>query len=400
MAIYQKNRIAVAALAVIVAVTGFANSATAGASASMSSELDDPIVLALAEEDGITPQEAADKLARQGESQQLAERLDRELGSRIAGSYLDRRTAGLIVNVNDEDTARLVSEAGATAVLVPHTSGELQEVKAWLDRIAEEGRTGAMDAYYIDVARNVVVVNSPDAEVSEQLRGFGSRVVIGDERGGIGELAAINVWQGGTHVWRWNGVNKYYCTAGFAAKNSVGTKYMITAAHCVYASANYLNIGAYKFGDRAYYGLNYDDASVKNNTPGYHIQLPNVWQWNGFSAIIKGWYTTIEGSYVCKSGMTTGWTCGYVDKTWVSGPVTFPDGASIFLFNLTRAKLCARKGDSGGPVITKPGSWWYATGTVSTSNAPNAFQCAAQPNIHFQPIAGTLFRSGLSIVTG
>ncbi len=389
------------ATTMVAIVAGFAGTATAAPSgAGLTSELEDPIVLALAAEDGITPREAADKLVRQGQSQQLAERLDKELGSRIAGAYLDKRSAQLVVNVNDEATARAVREAGAVAVLVEHSAGALREVQSWLDRTAAAGEPGALDSYHVDLAANVVVVNSPSARVAEELRAFGSRVRITTERGAIGELAAENVWAGGTQVWRWNGLNQFLCTAGFAAKNALGTKYMITASHCVYAAANYLNIGIYKFGDRVHYNVSYDEATVKNNTPGYFVQLPNVWQWNGFSVVVKGWYTSMVNSYVCKSGMTTKWTCGYVAATGVAGTTTFPDGSVKWVFGLTRANLCGRKGDSGGPVVTKPGIYWYATGTVSTSNAPSATMCAAAPTIHFQPVGATLARAGLSIVVG
>jgi streptogrisin C len=390
-----RSRITASAVAVMVAVAGFASPASA------QPEPDDPMVLALAAEDGITPQQAADKLARQGDSQRLAERLDRELGARIAGSYLDRRSAGLVVNVNDEATARAVREAGATAVVVSHTRGELNEVKAWLDRLAVAGGAEAMDSYYLDATRNVVVVNSPSAAVAEQLRVFGSRVEIGSERGAVGETTALNVLPGGTEVWRWNNVvNKFSCTAGFTARNAAGTKYMVTASHCVLEDAAYLNIGAFKFGDRAYYGLPFDDATVKNNSPAFHVQHPNVSMWNGFVAVIKGWFTTIEGSYVCKSGITTKWGCGYVTLTGISGITKFPDGVLRWIHQLTRAGICVRKGDSGGPVVTKPGSYYYATGTVSTGNAISPTQCNPSPTMHFQPIAGTLFRSGLSLVTG
>jgi streptogrisin C len=392
--------------ATLVAVAGLTGTAAAAPSSQLSG-VDTIAAEWLAREDGTSLDEAIRKLATQHASNLLAQRLAAELGERLAGSYLDRVTGGLMVNVTDAATADAVRAAGATPIMVRNTGADLARVNAWLDGESLSGRAGALDSYYVDIVANVVVVNIPagsddpdTARVADTVRSFGAAAAIRTAAGELGQTMAENVWAGGTQVWRWLGANKYGCTAGFAAKDAAGNKYMITAAHCVYAAANYLNIGNFKFGNRWYYGLDYDDATVKSATPAYFLQLPNVWHWNNGSVVVKGWFTSMVNSDVCKSGLNSKWTCGYVAGVGIAGTTKFPDGSIRWIYNMTKANLCSRSGDSGGPVVIHAGSFWYATGTISTSNSVSAVQCPANPTTHFQPIGSTLFRSGLSMVTG
>jgi hypothetical protein len=66
------------------------------------------------------------------------------------------------------------------------------------------------------------------------------------------------------------------------------------------------------------------------------------------------------GTTVCKSGITTKWTCGKV--TVKHETVTYDTGA---IFGLTRHSACQEPGDAGGPVVAVTGTSYVAAGTSS-----------------------------------
>ena len=125
-------------------------------------------------------------------------------------------------------------------------------------------------------------------------------------------------------------------------------------------------------------------------------QLPQVANWYfGGSVVVKGWLTSFQNWYVCKSGMTTHWTCGFVTAT---GQKVWIWSIASYVLNLTAANLCMASGDSGGPVVLKSGVNWFATGIMSIfQNAP---PCTVNSKSWYVPIGSALAQTGLSVVTG
>lgn len=59
----------------------------------------------------------------------------------------------------------------------------------------------------------------------------------------------------------------------------------------------------------------------------------------------------VEGTVVCKFGVSTDETCGEVERVDVSNVFDFGDG-NVLIRGLTRASYCSLHGDSGAPVYT------------------------------------------------
>src|SRR4051794_7900704 len=72
-----------------------------------------------------TPSPATSPAARANLSA-LANRIDRQLGTRTTGSYLDRETGKFVVDVTDDATARSVRAAGAVPRTVAHSAADLK----------------------------------------------------------------------------------------------------------------------------------------------------------------------------------------------------------------------------------------------------------------------------------
>ena len=384
------------AIAAVLASTAFGAAAKAE---EPSSWADDFVVASLAAEAGISREEAARRLGNQEAQAILAERLAEQLGERAAGHYLDRRTGDLIVNVLDDRAADEVRAAGATPRTVRYSTAELESVSSQLDRDGEAGHAGHVVSIGTDHEANAVVVTIPAsaqadaARFIEQVRSFGGRTRIEISRDPLPELNAFNIYAGPHQISTAGG----WCTSGFAAKDASNYRYMLTAQHCVKGNNFNVNMFGQFFGQRWYQNASYDTASILNWNPANMNQLPNVWQWNGGSVTVKGQYTTGQNWYICKSGLTTFWTCGYVEAT---GQKVWMANGGLYVYNLTKAGVCSKGGDSGGPVVVKAGflGYWYATGILSAGNTIGA--CTASSKMYYVPVVHALAATGLSLVTG
>ncbi|MEV6768965.1 S1 family peptidase [Nocardia sp. NPDC051030] len=99
---------------------------------------------------------------------------------------------------------------------------------------------------------------------------------------------------------------------------------------------------------------------------------------------IDGVASPVIGAPVCKSGMTTGYTCGTI--TAVDRVGTETDGKTTNTFEgFFIAQLCAYHGDSGGSVITGT----KALG-MSASGRQGDGYCAADGTLNVQPIGRVL----------
>lgn len=389
------KRFFIIAVAAMVAATGFG----AAANAEEPSWADDFVVASLAADAGISREEASRRLENQQAQAALAERLATRLGTRAAGSYLDRRTGDLIVNVLDDRAAEQVRAAGATPRTVRYSQTELDNVTGQLDQNGEAGRAGHVISVGVDPEANAVVVTIPAsaeadaARFIEQVRSFGDRTRIELSRDPRPEFNAFNVYAGGNQMNMVGG----NCTAGFATRDASNYRYMLTAEHCVRGNNFNVNMFGQFFGQRWNSNAAFDTASVLNWNPANMNQLPRVWHWNNGYVTVKGQYTTGKNWYICKSGMTTYWTCGYVNavgqKIWIANP-------GLYVYNLTETSLCSKKGDSGGPVVVRAGlyGYWWATGVLSAGNA--GLLCTSSTKMWFVPVASALGQMGLSLVTG
>lgn len=138
-----------------------------------------------------------------------------------------------------------------------------------------------------------------------------------------------------------------WCTGAFSGYNANGY-YYVTAGHCG-ANGSTWSQGGTTIGsisDRIY-GAYADAAAISINpsNASWYLYVTSS-QERHFDAV-EGWNEDNEGDFVCKSGATTGYSCGTIDSTNYSGFW----GVTYFT-NLRTADYGSQGGDSGAPVFT------------------------------------------------
>ena len=255
------------------------------------------------------------------------------LGSRMEGTEL-------IVNVADAADKVIVTSAGATAELgepVPFTLGD-----ADLSFAAEAPSIYGGQGYYYETAG--------------------------------GSLA-------------------FQCSIGFNGYSLSGAKELLTAGHCTAnASSTVWSLKTSQAnvqGDRDAQLGSPVSGSTQVGTGGYdigRISVPasvntpaSVLTWgNGAGAplastpvAITGQAAATVGAPVCKSGSTSGWTCGTVEAVDYDADV---DGSIV---NSIVTDACTRPGDSGGPLVM--GSTAVGVTSWSVVGPPDGVSCG-DPN--------------------
>ncbi|WP_440707978.1 cell wall-binding repeat-containing protein [Herbiconiux sp. YIM B11900] len=177
------------------------------------------------------------------------------------------------------------------------------------------------------------------------------------------------------------GSGRYSCSVGFNGTDvSTGKPAFLTAGHC-YPTSGVLSelvqprpdavsstgitlgsqlAGALNFGD----GF---DANLISTASGW-TPRPQVGTWGGNAGAVGSGVSTvrdysraIEGQVICKSGRTSGWTCGHVLAVDYLADV---EGTQI---NSYVSDMCSLHGDSGGAVVSGPN----AIGLVSFGSYQN-----------------------------
>jgi len=319
---------------------------------------------------GLTPAQVREQGSLQAEAIKLDQRLQDSLGSAYTGSKYSERAGKLVVMVSDAAHVAEARAAGATVRLVKHTMAKLQGIKAELDGwAADEHVAGALDrdaapagsavtgmtSWAVAPERNAVHVTvKPDRldAVRDALAKYGDAVII--EPADVSQTAAATAMDGGDAIFNERGGQ---CSAGFNLRNwSTGASYLLTAGHC------FAGMSTYHSGVRGANGLAFgtvwdrpspprDDALVRADWPAAWTQGPWVDQnpSNSTDRISVSAVTDApKGTAVCKSGVTTKWTCGRITEK--DQTVRWDDGT--VLTGLTQHDACVEPGDSGGPTVS------------------------------------------------
>ena len=328
-----------------------------------SGELPPDLVAAMQRDLGLSKDQAQQAGVKQEAAIALDRSLQDKLGSSFAGSEFDARTGKLRVMVSDAKQAAKARAAGAEVQVVKRSRARLDAIKGQLDAAAgvtasgvsaDRSRAGNRQAsmsgvtsWFVDESTNTVHVTVAKAKrksAALSLAKYGDAVSI--EASDLDPQAVANFMDGG------DAINGATCSAGFNLRNpSTGQGYLLTAGHCVSAGSTLTGQGGVAFGPvLESWFPGWDDALARNDNPGYWNQGP----WvdynpsNGGVITVSGYTDAPVNTLICKSGITTKWTCGYIrgkDET-----VTYSGGRVVP--GLTRHDACVEPGDSGGSNVS------------------------------------------------
>jgi hypothetical protein len=304
------------------AASEFAEAATA---------LPDELVSALSRDLGVTGETYLAEAAAATDAVVVVDSLA-DAGVEVVGSAIDGTT--LTVNVTSQADAALVEKTGAVATLDAPASVDL---------------TGIQFYSVADV--------------------FGGEAI---------------TWQVGNSIGR--------CSVGFPGfATASGQPQLATAGHCLAGMGGMTGqvntitqsapgapatssspIGLPVAGSQAF-GNGFDSGLVAGTAAGF-AGYPAVATWGGGAGAprssaalpVQSTSAAIVGATLCKSGSTTGWTCGTVKA--IDSLQTVNDNGTAYTVNSIIATTCVQSGDSGGSALIGQS----AVGVTSASSSASA----------------------------
>lgn len=232
----------------------------------------------------------------------------------------------------------------------------------------------------------VWVRSAADARRAESV---GARAIVGEppvvDISGIDFEPVVDLRGGAPYFY-----DSYRCSIGFpGVEPATSARQVLTAGHCLgtptsarvlgemtapngtrneVASIGLPVSGSYRAGGGWDHGL----ISVTNSAV---LSRPEVLTWGGSNqgplssapVVVRDVTPPITGATLCKSGSTTGWTCGVV-KYFVEDLV-IGSGASSYTADGSIVCITVRQGDSGGPALIGSTAIGITSATGSTSDA-------------------------------
>jgi hypothetical protein len=254
-----------------------------------------------------------------------------------------------------------------------------------------------------------LTVNVASSSDTATVNATGATAVVGAPAGrdfstvSFHSVAATNTYGGQGYYFQNSDGNGFRCSIGFNGFSaSTAAPQFVTAGHCAtIISGNAILLGQNlptnyggsttglqylgttvpgeaQFGSDMDYGIVAEGPSV--------VPLADLYTWGGGTGAplasaplpIIGQTAAIVGAILCKSGSTSGWSCGnvqYVDQDACLDPtppdVPGPDCTGGEHVNAIEATTCLLPGDSGGGAVIGQ----YAVGINSGSNYPET-SCA------------------------
>jgi streptogrisin D len=292
-----------------------------------------------------------------------ADRLTRSLGSQSAGAYLDA-SGRLTVNVLSAGAAAQVRAAGATPKLVTRSLASLDRVKAALDAAAAP--VGA--SWGVDLPSNTVLVTIPagaGAGFAARARSFGAAVRVEHTR-----AVRTQAFYGGQAIL--HGGSR--CSAGFNTRSGSGRNYVLTAGHCANLGGTWTTSSGQTIGPVAASSFPGNDfGAIRISNPAALDPRGGVLSGGAFQDITGAGRVAV-GATACKTGSTTGTTCGPVLAYNVT--VRYAEGT---VYGLTRTRICTQPGDSGGAMFAGTQAQGITSGGTIGSCGQTGFQSFFQP---------------------
>ena len=321
-------------------------------------------------------------------------------GAGFAGSWIER--------MPDGDYRFVVATTSAPPQKIPvgvafrkasHSLAQLDAAKAELDKVRASAPAGVY-GWGVDVRNNSVNVDvAPGAQKAAidfvAASSADARTIRFSTMASAPKPLAT--FYGGSEYLSHSGGSYYYCSVGFnVTKGSTGQQGYATAGHCgnagdtVHTLVNRRTVSASIGSFQASSYPNQGDGAWVALT-GSHTLVAAVDGYNQADVPVQGSTVAAIGAAVCRSGRTTGFKCGTIEA--YNQTVQYPD---VSVSGLTRVKVCAEGGDSGGSFITGAGQ---AQGVLSGGNYSCKGKQASLATSYFQPIGQILQNYGLTLMT-
>jgi hypothetical protein len=361
----------------------------------------DPRVDQLVQAHGVPAAEAAERVAALAEVQQIVEQALGDDPDGFGGVWVDHVPTFKIVIAftGAGDRKAFLDRLPAKSrrhVQIRNAAKPLAAAQKDVDQILQalSGAKIAFETYFEPRSQNYVVTVK-DQSAAGTARGLipaALRSAVNVRVGPVTETFQTNVRSGDQVYGAWDLLDsggQPTCTYGFAGRDSSGRDSILTAGHCrtnppfvigASSDGNHLVQLPTATATEMRYGDLYDFRyhPVVGLMTGYWVYFKNSKPVVGYTQYVNtvagvgpGDYFTVKGtvkqtSYnsnhyvdmpVCKSGYTTGFTCGKVVANWVSG--TDSKGVSYRGFvkvSGSSQPVIAFGGDSGGPVFSPPDS--------------------------------------------
>lgn len=359
-----------------------ANAAPAGGS-STSSEIQQ----ALQRDLGLSPQQAEVRFQQEKVAFSKESTIKATLGADYAASRFDAKSGKLVVDVADASRVAEVTSAGAVARVVQRSAAELNAAQSKLDQ-ASASMPKSVTSWYVDGLSNSVVVEvlGDTASASSWAKSLGA------------DVRLVSVSQRPQTFWNVIGGqairnSSARCSAGFNARSSSGARYVIDAGHCGNLGGTWSGSGG-TLGTVANSSFPTNDYSRINVSSTAAVSTALIDRYSsGSDVTVSGSSGGSVGAAVCRSGSTTGWHCGTIQQ--LNATVTYSQGS---VFQTIRTNVCAEPGDSGGSLVTSPGSGTRVTALGLTSGGSG--NCTSGGTTFFQPVNEALSAYGLTLFTG
>ena len=277
------------------------------------SGLDSDAAIAMAAEQGISVAEAKRRLSRQEELGERGARIVKALAGRSGGIYLDD-DGQLVVTTLDATGDAAARRGGARAQRVDDSSARLDLIMSYLDQLASKGSVRSLHDWYVDVPTNTVVVTvvgASDPDTRAFLRGatsFGNSVRI-NRRPASDAPRATPELMGGLKI----------CST---ARRLLFDRVQHRHQHREPRRSHRRPLPAADR-KRVPQRLHHRQGSHRELPRGrfrhflerisaYWRPVPAVYKYNNTRVNVRGVANPPVGTRLCKSGATTGYTCGKI----------------------------------------------------------------------------------------
>ncbi len=355
----------------------------------------------------VSKAEAEENLETQSDATaaELPSQIESRLGSSYAGIWFDNETGEYVVPLLSDAAGAGVASEFAEADLGAEQFRTTPAQFSWADlEAAQEGLNKALVSQIekgmvqtsVDPRTNSVVIKlasdvPADEEADVRQAAAEASVEVDVRASGLEKLEAKleackdpfcdAPLRGGVAIYP-PGFPEAECTAAFPAVGTNGDRYLLTAGHCVHQTGvgtpTYLNwtsadssLQAHEIGSATQWasGGATEWAKIKANGSWWDSgSWPAQIAYWGTAKVgpsgeflgkgapvdlnyaITGQGTNVKGNFVCRSGIMTGSSCGFIEATNVT--YNAPGGPINNLVELGGAGVCSIPGDSGAPYFS------------------------------------------------